>query len=243
MVKTAGLSDSFFVNGYDLSGDVGAIQQMGATIGEMNATGLNKLAMERLQLLGDSTINWNCFFTGDTSDSGNVHAHERLRTLSNTALCTYFNGTTPGNLAVGHDCKQFSYEPTRDADGKLLVAVASKGASGFGLDVGRILDVAAAPTAVGNGTGLDLGASHGWLTTAFHLHVTAFTGTSVTLIIQTDDNSGFSTPTTYGTFTVVSGRTYQRLAVASAPEQYIRWRASAGTFTAVSFAVMVAPTS
>ena len=242
MAKTSGLGDSLFVNGYDLSGDVGAIQTLSHTIGEMNATGLNKSAMERLQLLHDSELSFNCFFTGDSSDSGNVHAHERLRTLSNTRLVTYFNGTTAGNLAAGHGALQFNYDLERGDDGALLGSVTTKSSDGYGLDVGRILDVAAAPTAVGNGTVLDLG-THGWATTALHLHVTAFTGTSVTLIIQTDDNSGMSTPTTYGTFATVSGRTYERLAVASAPERYIRWRASSGTFSAVSFAVMIAPTS
>jgi hypothetical protein len=241
VAKTSGLGDSLFVNGYDLSGDAANVEG-GVTIGEMNATGLNKSAMERLQLLADSTISMRTFFTGDTSDTNNEHAHERLRTLSNTALVTYLNGGTAGNFAAGHVCKQFSYAPARGENGDLFVSVDSKGSGGFGMDIGRILDSAAAPTAVGNGTVLDLG-THGWSSTAFHLHVTAFTGTDVTLLIQTDDNSGMTTPTTYGTFAVVSGRTYERLAVATAPERYIRWRASAGTFTAVSFAVTVHPTS
>jgi len=243
VAKTAGLNDRFFVNGYDLSGDVGAIQKMSSTIGEQKVTGLDKLAVERLQLLGDSAIDWSCFFTGQTSDTPLVHAHERLKTLSTTALCTYLNGTTAGDLAVGHEAKQFTYSPNRAADGALLVGVTSKGSGGYGLDVGRILDAAAAPTAVGNGTVLDLGASHGWGSAAFHLHAFSFTGTSVTIIIQTDDNSGMTTPTTYGTFTAVAGRTYQRLAVATAPERYIRWRADSGTFSAVSFAVAAFRTS
>lgn len=242
MVKTSGLGDSLFVNGYDLSGDVGSVQTISHMVGEMACTGLNKTAMERLQTLHDGEISFNNWFTGDASDSGNVHAHERLRTLSTTRLVTYFNGTTAGNLSAGLTAYQFAYNLARGDDANLAGSVTTKSSDGYGLDVGRTLDVAAAPTAVGNGTGLDLG-THGWLTTALHLHVTAFTGTSVTLLIQTDDNSGFTTPTTYGTFAVVSGRTYERLAVASAPERYIRWRASAGTFSAVSFAVMIAPTS
>jgi hypothetical protein len=241
MAKTAALSDGFFVNGFDLSGDAGSCD--GAhTIGDMNATGLNKLAKERLQLISDSQMSFKTFFTGQDSDAGAVHAHRRLRDMGNTALVTYLNGTTAGNFAAGHLCRQFDYKLDRGEAGNLLASSVSKSSGGSGLDVGRILDAAAAPTAVGNGTGLDLG-THGWLTTALHLHVTAFTGTSVTLIVQTDDNSGFLTPTTYATFAAVSGRTYERLAVATAPERYIRWRADAGTFSAVSFVVMIAPTS
>lgn len=243
MVKTAGLSDGLYVNGYDLSGDVTAVDKMTATVGEQNATGLDKLARERLQLLADGSVAFTSLHTGDTSDSGAVHAHKRLRALSNTKLVTYFNGATADGLAVGLDGDQFNYELTRGDKGDLFAKCVAKSARGVGLEVGRILDRAAAPSAVGNGTVLDLGASHGWTAAAFHLHVTSFTGTSVTLIIQTDDNSGMTTPTTYGTFTAVAGRTYQRLAVATAPERYIRWRADSGTFSAVAFAVAAFPTS
>lgn len=242
MAKEAGIGDRFFADGFDLSGDVGAVQTIAHTIGEQDVTGLNSVAVERLQLLSDGELAFNSYFTGDASDPSNIHAHERLRTVTTLVNCTYLRGVVQGGYGVGMVAKQFQYQLDRGMDGALLGTVNAKAASGDGLEAGRLLDAAAAPTAVGNqATGLDLGVSHGILRMAFYLHVFAFTGTSVTLIIQGDDNSGFTTPTTYGTFATVSARTSQRLLVASAPERFIRWRANAGTFSAVSFAVLACP--
>lgn len=243
MPKETGLGDKLYVNGYDLSGTVGAIQTIGVTLGEQDVTGLDKSAVERLQLLGDGELTFSSYFTGGaTSDSSAVNAHQRLKTLSTTAVATYLRGTTQGGGAAGLVCKQFQYQLDRGQNGSLLGSVNCKASGGNPVEWGFILDAAAAPTAVGNQTtGLDLGASHGYTSMSFYLHVTAFTGTSVVLIVQTDDNSGFSSPTTYATFATVSGRTYERVRVASAPERYIRWRANSGTFSAVSFVVTASP--
>jgi hypothetical protein len=150
LVKTAGLGDGLYVNGYDLSGDT-ASMAMKAKVGEMNATGLDKSARERLQLLADGEMTYRTFHTGDTSDSGAVHAHKRLREMTDTAMSTYFNGATAGNLAVGLVGKQFDYALDRGDAGNLLASCTAKASGGEPLEVGRILDRAAAPTAVGNG--------------------------------------------------------------------------------------------
>lgn len=243
MAKEAGLGDRLFVNGYDLSGDVGSIQTLTHTIAEQDVTGINKSATERLQLLRDGELSFATYFTGDTSDTNNEHAHERLRNLATSANCTYFRGTTQGGAGAGLVCNQFQYQLARGQDGSLLGSVNAKVSGGVATEWGYILDVDAVRTSAGNQTnGLDLGASHGIDDMAFYLHATAFTGTSVTLIIQQDDNSGFSSATTYGSFTAVSAaHSYQRLEVAGAPERYNRWRANAGTFSSVTFSIVAAP--
>lgn len=241
--KTAALEDGLYVSGYDLSGDVGAIDKMTATIGEMNATGLNMKARERLQLLGDGELSFRYYFTGDTSDSGSVHAHKRLRSMSGARLATYFNGTVADNLAIGVEGRQFTHDLNRADSGALLGAVSIKPDAGTPLLVGRALVRDSTQTGVASGVVLDLGASHGILGMVAHIQVTAFTGTNATMLLQGDDNSGMSTPTTYGTFTTITGRTSQALAVASAPERYIRWRISAVTaLTSITFSIALFPT-
>ena len=102
MVKESGLGDRLFVNGYDLSGDVGSIQTIGTSLAEQDVTGIDKSAVERLQLLGDGQLTFASYFTGGaTSDSAAVHAHQRLKTLSTTAVATYLRGTTQGGAAAG----------------------------------------------------------------------------------------------------------------------------------------------
>lgn len=241
MVKTAGIGDRFYADGYDLSGDVTAVQNLSLTVGEQNVTGLNKTAMERLQLLADGEISLNSCYTGQATDSPLTHAHERLKGKTSMVNCTYLVGTTLGGVGYGLVAKQFEYSLERSSDGGLLGSVNAKCAAGFPPEWGFTLEDSATSTTNENGTGLDLGAAHGIDDMAFYLHAFAFTGTSVTIIIQTDDNSGFTTPTTYGSFTAVSGVTSQRLEVNTAPERYIRWRTNAGTFTSVTFAILACP--
>lgn len=241
--KTAALQDGLYVSGYDLSGDVGALDKMTVTIGEQNATGLNALARERLQLLGDGELSFRYYFTGDTSDAGSVHAHKRLRDMSGARLATYFNGTAADNLAVGVEGRQFTHDLNRSDSGALLGAASIKPDSGRPVMIGRALVRDSTQTGVASGTALDLGASHGILGIVAHIQVTAFTGTNLTMLLQGDDNSGFATPATYGTFATVTGRTSEALVVASAPERYIRWRISAVTaLTSVTFSIALFPT-
>jgi hypothetical protein len=241
MAKTAAVGDRFFADGYDLSGDIGAVQSLSNTRGEQDVTGLNTAGHERLQLLADGAIEFNSYYTGQATDSPLVHAHERFKGHTSMVNCTYLAGTTLGGYGYGLVAKQFAYGMERGADASLLCSVSAKAAGGTAPEWGYILEDTATSTTNENGTALDLGASHGIDDMAFYLHAVAFTGTSVTIIIQTDDNSGFSSATTYGSFTAVSGRTSQRLEVAGAPERYIRWRTNAGTFSSVTFTILACP--
>lgn len=241
MTKEAGLGDRLYVNGYDLSGDVGAIQNATNSVGEQDVTGLNKDARERLQLLGDGEIGFNSFFTGVASSGAAGHAHERLRDLSTTAILTYFRGITAGGAGCGLVAKQFQYQLVRGSAGDLLGTVNAKAAGGIPLEWGVVLGEVSL-TATGNGVAVDLGAAHGIDEMALYLHATAFTGTSATVIVQTDDNSGMASPSTYGTFAAVdAAHDFERLLVASAPERYLRLRVSAGTFSAITVAVLACP--
>lgn len=240
MTKETGLGDRLFVNGFDLSGDIGSIQTIKRTVGEFNATGINKEAIERLQLLADGEINFNNYFTG-TGASG---AHERLRNLATTAVVTYFRGTTNGGTGAGLVAKQFDYTLNRAANGGLMGAVQCKTSGGVATEWGYILDVdATSTTGAGEAQSdeVDLGASHGIDDMAFYIHCTAFSGTDATVIIQTDDNDSFSSPTTYKTLTqITAARAYERIEAGWAPERYIRWRVS-GTFTTITFSILAAP--
>jgi hypothetical protein len=225
-----------------LSGDIGSLQTIGHTVAEQDVTGINACAMERIQLLHDGEISFNNFFTGQTDAD---HAHRRLQNLATTALVTYLRGTTLGGAGAGLVAKQFSYQLTRGQDGALLGSVNAKASGGVPLEWGHLIDEAAvATTQAGQAQTdeLDLGAAFATIDRmAFYLHVTAFTGTTATILIQQDTADTFGSPTTYGTFAAVTAvNASERLAVAGVPERYLRWQVS-GTFTTITFTILAVP--
>lgn len=117
-----------------------------------------------------------------------------------------------------------------------LAAFTFKGtASGGGVDLGVSLHAIAAETAADVETSVDQTAqsTRGGVG---YLHVTAFTGTSIDIVIQ--DSANDSTWADLVTFSSVTGVTSERVALGSTAtvERYVRAEWS-GTFTTCTFAV------
>jgi hypothetical protein len=107
---------------------------------------------------------------------------------------------------------------------------------------GTILHPETARTATGTGTGRQLGAVAAGSTVYGALHVVAASaGDTLDVIVQSDDNAGFTTPTTRLTFTQATGTTAEWQSAAGAiTDDY--WRVSytiAGTDPSFTFAVVV----
>jgi hypothetical protein len=71
MAKQSGLGSSFFVGVYDISGDVGAITSAETMRGELDVTGIDKSAMERITTLRDGTLSFASFWN-TTASTGTV---------------------------------------------------------------------------------------------------------------------------------------------------------------------------
>jgi hypothetical protein len=81
----------------------------------------------------------------------------------------------------------------------------SAGAQGTGTPVRGMLMENSTRTATGNGTGQQLGAITSTQKLYYALHVTAASASdTLDVIIQSDDNSGFTTPTTRATLTQIT---------------------------------------
>ena len=66
----SGLAQQFYAHGYDISGDVGAVDEMSVTIADLNVTGIDKSAMVRVQSRADA----RCAYLGFFNDaSGQQH--------------------------------------------------------------------------------------------------------------------------------------------------------------------------
>lgn len=236
MSKQNGLGDRFFIGSVDLSGDTQSLGGISGGCATIDVTGIDKSAFERIGGVRDGKISWVSFFNPALGK-----AHKTLSPLPSTdVICTYLRGTTLGNPSASMVGKQLNYDPTRGNDGALTFAVEAQ-SNGYGINWGQQLTAGLrTDTAATLGSSIDTlaSASFGWQS---FLHVTAFTGTDVTVKIQDSaDNSSWADLSGAG-FTTVTSVGSERKASSSPTatvRRYVRviTTTSAG-FTSVSFVV------
>jgi len=236
VAKQSGLSDNFYIGGYNISGDVGSLGRIGGGPALQDLTGIDKLAMERGGLLRDGGMEFSAFF-----NDAALAEHVALKPLPTTDVtASYFRGTTLGNPAASCVAKQINYDPTRAADGSLTEAVTVQ-ANGYGLEWGRSLTAGVrTDTGATQGATIDTAASLSFGFQAY-LQVFAFTGTDVTVRIHDSaDDSAFATLQDFTQTT--SAPNTQRIASTNTAtvRRYIRASTiTTGGFTSLSFAVMI----
>lgn len=239
MSKQSGLGDNLYVAGYDLSGDINALGNIGGGPAVQEVTGIDKSAMERIGLLRDGRMQMVSFFNPAAGQ-----AHERFSALPTTdVILSYFRGTTLGKPSANLVAKQLNYDGTRADSGEFTFAVEAQG-NAYGLEWGRSLTAGKrTDTSATNGSSVDFGTGSTSFGLQAYLHVFAFTGTSVTVKLQesSDDGAGDAwADVTGGAFTAATGITSQRIATASnlTVERYLRV-VTTGTFSNAVFAVSV----
>jgi hypothetical protein len=241
MAKQSGLGDNFYVGGFDVSGDTNSLGAIGGSIATIEVTGINKSAYERIGGLRDGHIEWVSYFNDGTGIDGTHTWLASMPTADRQLM--YFRGTTLGGPVAAMVAKQLNYDPTRDADGKLTIAVTAE-ANGYGLEWGQSLTAGKrTDTAATLGTGIDTVASAAFGGQAY-LQIFSFTGTDVTVKIQDSaDNVTFADVTSFAfaqnTSTLPSA---QRIAIGNTAtlRRYIRaTTVTTGGFTSCTFAVMV----
>lgn len=238
MAKSSGLGDGLLIAGYDASGDIQALGNIGGGPAALNMTGINKSAYERIGGLRSGQIEMTTYFnhvavTGAT--------HDKLATLpTSDVILSYLRGTTLGDPAASIVAKQINYDATRGDDGMLTFAVSAQ-SNGYGIEWGRQLTAGVrTDTGATNGTSIDTTASASFGGQAY-LHVTAFSGTDVTIKIQDSaDNVSFTDVASFAFTAVTAAPTSERIALSNTAtiRRYVRAiTATTGGFTSVSFAV------
>ena len=76
MAKSSGLGNLFYIAGADLSGDIGALDNISAPRNAVDITGINSSAVERIYTHGSGQIDFSCFFNDAAGQ-----AHLTLRAL------------------------------------------------------------------------------------------------------------------------------------------------------------------
>jgi hypothetical protein len=236
MAKGNGLGANLYIGGYDVSNDVGQVDAAELTRTVLEATGIDKSAIERLPGLYSGRIAFSGFFN---DEAGKSHvALKSLPTADQAAMLLL--GTTLGEEAAALTGKQIGYGWTRGADGSLGIQTEVLG-NGCLLDWGKMLTAGKrTDSAANNGTGVDFGSSSSFGMVGY-LEAFEFTGTSALMEWQHSSDDGATDP--YGT--VSAGTTQATVTTAPAgfrvehlTQSMDRWLRikSSGTFSNLVFA-------
>lgn len=234
MAKQSGLGDYLLIDGYDFSGDIGSLSRIGGGPAASEVTGITVSAPERIGLLRDGGMDFSAWFNPTTG-----RAHDILTELPyGDRQMTYCRGLGLGSQAASLVAKQLNYDPTRAADGALTLAVSAQ-SNGFGIEWGEQLTAGKrTDTTATNGASIDFGSVSTLFGWQAYVHLTAFTGTDITIALEDSaDNVSFSA-LTGGGFTQLTGVGYERLqgGRTATVRRYTRV-ATTGTFTSATFLV------
>lgn len=240
MTKQSGLGDALYYGGYDLSGDVQALGNIGGGPALLDFTDITQSAMARQGGERDGRIEWTSFFNPGIAANA---AHGVLSALPRgDVLVTYCRGTALGAPAACLNGKQVNYDGTRGNDGGFIFAVSGQ-ANGYGLEWGNLLTAGMrTDTAATQGTSIDTGGSLSFGAQAY-LHLGAFTGTDVTVKVQDSaDNTTFADVAGLAFTQVTTGPNTQRIGISntSTVRRYVRAvTVTTGGFTSAAFAVVL----
>lgn len=233
--KRTGLGMNLYCGGYDLSGDVGALNNIRGGPSPLVVTGIDKEAYERIGGLRDGGLEFMSFFN---KAAGQAHPVQSALPRTDVIVVATV-GTTLGNPAAAVVAKQVNYDGTRAADGSLTFTTQAL-ANAYGLEWGIQLTAGKrTDTSATNGTAVDTLASASFGGQAY-LEVFAVTGTSVTCTIEDSaDNVSFAAVAGLA-FTAATGITTQRLATSNTAtiRRYVRV-ATTGTFSNAVFSVVL----
>ncbi len=242
MTKQSGLGARFYVDGTNLSGDVGSLTRMNNGLAVWEVPGVDREAQERQHLLRTGGCEFSAFMNRAVGA-----AHPTLKTRPTAdRIASYLHRATLGASAFGLVCKQLNYDPTRTKEGALTWSVTAE-SNNYGLEWGKTLTAGSkTDTAATNGTAIDTAASANFGLQAY-LHVSSFTGTNVVVKIQDSaDNNTFADVPGAAFTTIVSGPQAQRLATSRTEtvDRYVRAvTTTAGGFTSLVFSVIMVKNS
>lgn len=238
MAKASGLGDNAYVAGYDLSGDICALTRIGGGPAALDVTAINASGHERIGGLRTGEISFNTWM-----NAALLHEHVALSGLPTADVhMMYTRGTTIGNPAACMVCRQINYDWTRGADGSMQGAVQGL-SDGYGLEWGELLTAGLrTDSAATNGASLDYGSVSSLFGLQAYLHMTAFSGTDVTVKLQDSANDSAWSDIAGAVFTqVTSGNQHtERIAISNAAtvRRYVRAiTITTGGVTSVTFAV------
>mgnify|MGYP000151929511 FL=1 len=235
MTTKSGIGGAFFYDGYDISGDVGSIGTIRASISPLDVTPINVSGMKRITGRKSGELNWNVFFNDAASQE-----HVALKSLTRTDHYGLWAQSCAaiGDVGAAMLGKQVNYDWQFGADGGAVGSVQML-SNGAPLEFVELLTPGKrTDTTATNGASLDGGAATTYGLAAYAF-LTAFSGTNITLTLEDSANNSAFAAITGGAFTAFTGIGAQRIqtAVGGTVRRYVRV-VSSGTFTSATFVVV-----
>jgi hypothetical protein len=236
--KITGLGANFYIAGFNLSFDVSALDNVAGSIHPLDVTGIQSLARERLGGQREGVLEFTTF-----ADVGAGQEHAALSGLptadviASAFLPNASYAQAVGNPACSINAKQINYDWTRATDGALTGKISCQ-SNGFGLEWGEALTAGLrTDSAATTGAFFDDGAGSNFGGQAY-FQVVAFSGTSVTIDIQSATTSGGTYSSTGLTSSAFTGVGAQRVAVSNVTtiNEFLKV-VTTGTFSSATFAV------
>jgi hypothetical protein len=170
-----------YLQGLDLSGDVGAINTIRASRSVLDVTGIDKGGIERILAIGDGEISFNTFFNDGAAANRAGATGSSFLALSalptTDVIAMVLKGTTAGDAVFCLSAKQVNYDWTRGQDGSLVGTIQLLGAAGVPLEFGKLLVAKTTHASATDQTGIDFGAQTTSGAVGYLQHFSAATGT------------------------------------------------------------------
>ena len=211
MAFAASTAEELLFHGYRLTTVMKSLN-LEASFEELDDTTLSDL--DRSVLLGLRVVNFSASGLFDaTNYDGNLYANLAV----NNRPITILTGSSAGSVAYFFDAVLGKYSPIKNSIGDLMgfdLAAHNQGV----LVRGQNMNAVQTYNSTGNGSAYQVGAVAAGKRMYAVMHVYSATGTTPTLdvIVQSDDNAGFSSPTNRITFSQATGITSQITSVAGA---------------------------
>lgn len=231
----ANLIETWFA-GYDLTGDLNQVQ-LGIEYEPLDSTAFRAVARSRKAGLESvaSTVNGFADFADDAVDEQAI----AMLTGTPQPLTQSVDGQE-NSVAYFFQARHFSYQVFGEVGNLVPFTLAAQNAKGNGLASvgavrGRVAKAKGNVSATGAiGTGQQLGAVGAGQYLYADLHVFS-AGTTITVVLESDDNSGFTSATTRATLGPITtvGGTWATRAAGAITDTYYRFRVTAitGTFS------------
>lgn len=236
MAKVAGLSQNFYAHGYDISGDVGAIQGASSPRNTLEVTGIDKSAIERLLGLSSGMLDFNSFFN-DVS----LQEHAALKGLpTGNRVVTWAHGTSRGSVSAFMEALQTNYDFARSPDGSLRASVNALASGGRPLIWGNMLTAGkithSSSTVASSSVSIDDAAltSNGIRAVAHFFDISS--GTPTIVIQDSADDSSFATILSFAAVADGGEPTAEYKTATGTVRRYISV-ATTGTFSNLQLAV------
>ena len=121
MAKESGLGDNFLAGGYDLSGNVSAVGTVRTANDVADVTDITQSGHSRIPGLRDGALAWTVWF-----DDATGMEHDALKVLQEDSVFMYLRGTELADEAACLVGEQMNYDPTRNEDGSISIAITAE---------------------------------------------------------------------------------------------------------------------